>query len=69
MSVLQVTDSWRPCDGLVDSEDESWLNQPKFKLSNSDSDSDSDGNDFDSEVNVAYMQAVAAIKKVIDVEP
>ena len=45
---------------LIDSEDESWLNQPKFKLSESDSDS----GDFDSGVGVAYVEAVAALKKV-----
>ena len=47
---------------LLDSEDESWLNQPKFKLSERDSDSDSD--DLDSGIGVAYIKAVAAMKKV-----
>ena len=45
---------------LVDSEDDSWLNQPKFMLSESDSDSD----DVDSGIGVAYMEAVAAMKRV-----
>ena len=62
--MLQATVSWStsPNSGFVDSEDESWLNQPKFKLTD-DSDSD-DGYDI---VKASYLQAVAAIKKVMNV--
>lgn len=45
---------------LVDSEDESWINQPKFKLNDSDSESD----EYDSRIGVAYLEAVAAMKQV-----
>ena len=59
--MLHVSMPWRrTVVELVDSEDESWLNQPKFMLSESDSDSD----DFDSGIGVAYVEAVAAMKKV-----
>ena len=60
-SMPHVNMPWRrTVTELIDSEDESWLNQPKFKLSESDSDS----GDFDSGVGVAYVEAVAALKKV-----
>lgn len=62
--MLQATAQWSSISTgeAVDSEDESWLNQPKFKLTD-DSDSD-DSNDI---VKAAYLRAVAAITRVIDV--
>lgn len=61
--MLQATVSWSSLtsSGAVDSEDESWLNQPKFKLDDSDSDSDYDI------VNASYLQAVATMKRVMHV--
>lgn len=61
--MLQANTAWRTSVmELVDSEDESWINQPKFKLNDSDSDSESD--EFDSRIGVAYLEAVAAMKQV-----
>lgn len=59
--MLHVNMPWRrTAIELLESEDESWLNQPVFKLSEGDSDSD----DFDSGIGVAYIEAVAEMKKV-----
>lgn len=61
-SMLQANTAWRNASvmELVDSEDESWINQPKFTLNDSDSESD----ELDSRIGVAYLEAVAAMKQV-----
>lgn len=43
----------------MSSEDESWLQQARFKFSD-----DSDSDEAESAVNQAYLQAVAALKQV-----
>ncbi|KAL3157941.1 hypothetical protein ABBQ32_012343 [Trebouxia sp. C0010 RCD-2024] len=60
--MLQASVLWSsiPSSGAIDSEDESWLNQPKFKLTD-----DSDSDDAYDLVNASYLQAVAAIKRVM----
>ncbi|KAA6420978.1 MAG: hypothetical protein FRX49_09118 [Trebouxia sp. A1-2] len=58
--MLEACDVWQPITEavLMSSEDESWLQQARFKFSD-----DSDSDEAESAVNQAYLQAVAALKQ------
>ncbi|KAL0053011.1 hypothetical protein WJX82_011410 [Trebouxia sp. C0006] len=58
--MLQTCDVWQPITEavLVSSEDESWLQQARFKFSD-----DSDSDETEPAVNQAYLQALAALKQ------